>query len=221
MAHTSTDNEFDAAKAIVETLKGLEKAQQERAIRFASETLGLTTPKSTPQPVASSSPNIPLQKLPGAARSVDIKQFAESKAPKSDQQFAAVVAYYYQFEAPEEQRKPSINANVLSDAARLANHRRPSRYARANAKRSGYLDAIGGGEYKVSTIKVGHELNWITDSARQIADVLKEFRNYVHPAKELRHGISLALNDSSMFWNVTEALARQLLTSTENQKSPG
>ena len=64
-----------------------------------------------------------------------------------------------------------------------------------------------------SYIKVGHELNWITDSARQVADVLKEFRNYVHPAKELRHGVSLAHNDSSMFWNVTKSLVRQLLLS--------
>jgi hypothetical protein len=66
-----------------------------------------------------------------------------------------------------------------------------------------------------SYIKVGHELNWITDSARQVADILKEFRNYVHPAKELRHGVSLALNDFTMFWNVTKALARQLLASAQ------
>lgn len=64
-----------------------------------------------------------------------------------------------------------------------------------------------------SYIRVGHELNWITDSTRQVADVLKEFRNYVHPAKELRHGVNLADNDSAMFWNVTKALVRQLLLS--------
>lgn len=64
-----------------------------------------------------------------------------------------------------------------------------------------------------SYIKVAHELGWITDSGRSVADVLKEYRNYVHPEKELRHGIVLALNDSSMFWQVTKALARQLLMS--------
>jgi hypothetical protein len=64
-----------------------------------------------------------------------------------------------------------------------------------------------------SYIRVGHELNWITDSARQVADVLKEFRNYVHPDKEFRHGVNLADNDSAMFWNVTKALVRQLLLS--------
>lgn len=64
-----------------------------------------------------------------------------------------------------------------------------------------------------SRIKVGHELKWITDSAKQVADVLKEYRNYVHPEKELRHRVELAGNDSAIFWQVTKALARQLLMS--------
>ena len=64
-----------------------------------------------------------------------------------------------------------------------------------------------------SYIKVAHELGWITASAKDVADVLKEYRNYIHPEKELRHGVTFALNDSSMFWQVTKALARQLLLS--------
>jgi len=64
-----------------------------------------------------------------------------------------------------------------------------------------------------SYIRVAHELGWITASAKNVADVLKEYRNYVHPEKELRHGITLALNDSRMFWQVAKELARQLLLS--------
>jgi hypothetical protein len=62
-------------------------------------------------------------------------------------------------------------------------------------------------------IQVAHELGWITNSAKDVADVLKEYRNYIHPEKERRHGVVLALNDSSIFWQVTKALARQLLMS--------
>ena len=36
-----------------------------------------------------------------------------------------------------------------------------------------------------SCIKVGSELNWSTESARDVADILKEYRNFIHPAKEL------------------------------------
>lgn len=64
-----------------------------------------------------------------------------------------------------------------------------------------------------SYIKVGFELKWITESAKDLADNLKEYRNFVHPAKELRYGVTLGFNDSSIFWQVTKALARQLLLS--------
>lgn len=60
-------------------------------------------------------------------------------------------------------------------------------------------------------IKVARELGWISPVATQIADVLKEFRNYVHPAKELRHGVELAQGDSSVLWDVTKAIVKQLL----------
>jgi hypothetical protein len=64
-----------------------------------------------------------------------------------------------------------------------------------------------------SYIKVGFELKWITESAKDVADKLKEYRNFIHPAKELRYGVTLDLNDSSLFWQVTKVLARQLLLS--------
>jgi hypothetical protein len=64
-----------------------------------------------------------------------------------------------------------------------------------------------------SYIKVGYELRWITESAKDVADIIKEYRNFVHPAKELRYGVTLGLNDSSIFWHVTKALSRQLLMS--------
>jgi hypothetical protein len=64
-----------------------------------------------------------------------------------------------------------------------------------------------------SYIRVGFELKWITESAKDLADKLKEYRNFVHPAKELRYGVIFGVNDSSIFWQVTKALARQLLLS--------
>jgi hypothetical protein len=164
MAQANTSNEFDAAKTIVDTLKGLDRPQQERAIRFASEALGLSAltppPNLSPTPLKREpSPNYP-SVLPSEGRPVDIKQFTDSKAPKSDQQFAAVVAYYYQFEAPTAERKATINASVLADAARLTARRRPTRFALTNAKNQGYLDAVGSGDYKINT--VGENLVAIT-----------------------------------------------------------
>jgi hypothetical protein len=69
-----------------------------------------------------------------------------------------------------------------------------------------------------SYIKVARELGWITESARGVAEGLRDYRNYVHPGKEHRHGIILGLNDSSMFWEVVKALARQLLLSASQAR---
>jgi hypothetical protein len=62
-------------------------------------------------------------------------------------------------------------------------------------------------------LDVGHELGWISSSAKDIAVVLRDYRNYVHPEKERSHGVTLTAHDSDMFWQVTKSLARQLLRS--------
>lgn len=60
-------------------------------------------------------------------------------------------------------------------------------------------------------IDVGQELGWISASGRDIAAVLRDYRNYIHPEKERSHGISLSSHDSQMFWQITKSLAAQLL----------
>jgi len=60
-------------------------------------------------------------------------------------------------------------------------------------------------------IDVGHELGWITRSAKDVAVVLRDYRNYVHPEKERSHGIELGLADARMFWELTKSLGHQLL----------
>jgi hypothetical protein len=62
-------------------------------------------------------------------------------------------------------------------------------------------------------IDVGAEIGWITQSGRDVAAVLRDYRNYVHPEKERAHGIVLNDHDSSMLWEVSKSLARQLLAS--------
>lgn len=147
---------FDAAKAIVETLRGLDRTHQERAIRFASESLGLGSP-----PHAQGPPVLPSQPAGSAppspdtpAHAKDIKHFVAAKAPKSDQQFATVVAYFNRFEAPESLRKETIGAKDLTDAARLAGRKRPNSPIKTlnNAKASGYLDTTEPGRFRISTV---------------------------------------------------------------------
>lgn len=80
--------------------------------------------------------------------------FVEAKRPKSDVPFAAVVAYYYRFEAAAETRKDSIDVKALQDAARLAGRRRPpTPHATLNsAKNLGYLDSSERGHFRISSV---------------------------------------------------------------------
>lgn len=159
MTHASAPatNVFDAAKAIATTLKSLDKQQQAQAIRYASDSLGLGTAlQSAPSPGPSAQPDtqMPAHSTGTRARSTDIKAFTEAKAPKSDQQFAAVVAYYYQFEAPEGERRDAIDAATLTNAARVVGRMRPpnASFTLANAKNAGYLDSAERGQFRINTV---------------------------------------------------------------------
>lgn len=144
---------FDAAKSIVEALKGLDKPLQALAIRFASETLGIqeitVAQKSIPPGVTETQVS-----SHGATHSTDIRQFTAAKAPKSDQQFAAVAAYFYRFEATEANRKDSIDADILREAARLADRKRLTNPLATlnNAKNSGFLDVAGSGKFQINAV---------------------------------------------------------------------
>lgn len=60
-------------------------------------------------------------------------------------------------------------------------------------------------------IDVGHDLEWISRSAKDVAVVLRDYRNYIHPEKERAHGVALSVDDATMLWGVTKTLAKELL----------
>ena len=162
---TSVKSPLDAAQKVVAELTGMTSEHQSLALKFAIETLGLQLlPALSP---AAAGPDHPPQPTPlhgasGADHSTDIRSFTAMKTPKSDQQFAAVVAYFYQFEAKPENRKEAIDADTMRDAARLAPWRQRKRWnmTLTNAKNAGYLDAAGNGKFKLSS--VGENLVAIT-----------------------------------------------------------
>ena len=65
-------------------------------------------------------------------------------------------------------------------------------------------------------IEVGQELGWISRAGKDVAAVLRDYRNYVHPEKERSHGITLNLHDAIMFWQLTKNLTQQLLESAKH-----
>jgi hypothetical protein len=60
-------------------------------------------------------------------------------------------------------------------------------------------------------IDVAHELRWISQTVKDVGEVLRDYRNYIHPQKELSHGISLSTSDASLLWEISKSIARQVL----------
>jgi hypothetical protein len=62
-------------------------------------------------------------------------------------------------------------------------------------------------------ISVAHELTWISRSAMDVSKVLRDYRNYIHPQKQLSHDVLLKRDDAELFWDVCKSLSRQVIAS--------
>lgn len=60
-------------------------------------------------------------------------------------------------------------------------------------------------------IQVLSELRWITVSASAVGAVLRDYRNYIHPQKQLSHNMHLTPADAELFWEVTKNIIRQIV----------
>lgn len=65
-------------------------------------------------------------------------------------------------------------------------------------------------------VDVAHDLRWIGTPSKDIAVVLRDYRNYVHPVKELSHGLKITSGDSSVLWSVFVSITKQLLESAKS-----
>lgn len=158
-------DDLEAVRAVVEALKDFESDDLQRIFRWVAEKLGLPQPFAAvvhPPPPAlvgggALPPAAPSQPLPGGV--LDIKTFIATKKPRNDVQFAATVAYYYRFEAPQTERKDAIDKEDLQEATRKAGR---DRFANplttlSNAHKLGLLDK--GAEKATFTINsVGENL---------------------------------------------------------------
>lgn len=161
---SATNDKFEAAKTIVETIKTFDPKDQEMIFRWAAESLGIAGPIAVSNPASPpSSPHVPLPHQgahaqpggqSGTASTQNIKTFVTAKSPKSDVQFAATIAYYYQFLAPPAERKTSITQEDLLDACRKADRQRPPNPYQTlnNAFHLGLLDRPEKGTFSINSV---------------------------------------------------------------------
>ena len=152
------DKAIDAIRAVLAALQPLEPAARESVLDYVFKRLDISAPRpkspeTLPQyPPLPQPPENPVQ--PSSPLEVHIKQLKEEKQPKSAIEMAALVAYYLSHLAPEGERKKTISAKDLETYFKIAEFRLPSQLAFTlpNAKKAGYLDSAGTGEYKLNPV---------------------------------------------------------------------
>lgn len=157
-------SDFLVAEAMKEMLQGREKAEQERILRWVSESLDLSISPSRPTrehtqhlshpPMSQPNEPAPSHSTGTGLMAKDIRSFVQEKQPKSDVQFVAVIAYYYQFIVPEVDRKAAITSDDLQTAARQAQYpvfKTPS-ITLNNAVQQGYVDRAARGAYRLNAV---------------------------------------------------------------------
>ncbi len=130
---TPKTDDLDAVRVVVDAIKDFKSDEQQRIFRWVAEKLGLPQPYAPgvhgSTPLVGALPSVtPLAPphappAPGAG-AIDIKTFVAAKKPRNDVQFAAVVAYYYRFDAPQAERKDAIDKDDLQEATRKAGRER-------------------------------------------------------------------------------------------------
>lgn len=163
MSEQNTDPELYAMQQVIKALESLETDARTRVLAYVFQRLGLSLTSLNPSSLSSEmQPPVPVASPastgPAAPIVADIRSLKEAKQPKSDNQMAALVAYYLKEVAPSNDRKDAISQEDIEKYFKQAGFPLPNRPSMTlvNARHAGYFDPAGVGSYRLNP--VGHNL---------------------------------------------------------------
>jgi len=167
---TEQDKEASAITAVVNALAPLDEVSCLRVLDYAMKRFAPTAappklhlPSTHAQQPQHGLSDESISPRPGgdAARHADIKTLKEEKQPSNAIQMAVLVAYYLKEIVPAGERKESIGSAEVTKYFNQARFPLPTgknglRDTLNNARRSGYLETAGTGQFRLTP--VGHNL---------------------------------------------------------------
>ena len=159
----AVDKEIEAIKAVLSALQPLDGGARASVLDYVVKRLAIEVAAGA-SPAAGVADNAqgfaPLsgQPEPPGAGAVHIETLKKEKSPRSANEMAALVAYYFSHVAPPDKRKKTVNTQDIETYFKIASFPLPQqlRVTLPNAKAAGYFDLAGEGEYKLNA--VGHNL---------------------------------------------------------------
>lgn len=162
MSEQNTDRELQAMQQVIDALESLDSDARTRVLAYVFQRLGLSLLNPPTNPPPYNAPSIP-PVTPGAPTPsnlpiTDIRSLKDAKQPKSDNQMAALVAYYLKELAPSADRKQAISHEDVEKYFKQAGFPLPKRINMTlnNSKNAGYFDSAGSGLFGLNP--VGHNL---------------------------------------------------------------
>jgi hypothetical protein len=161
MPEQNTDPELQAIQDVIEALESLDPDARTRVLAYVFQRLDLSLPNVTnraPPIAAPISPSAGGETPTPGSTITDIRTLKAAKQPKSDNQMAALVAYYLRELAPTADRKQAISHEDIEKYFKQAGYPLPKRIIMTlnNAKSAGYFDSAGSGLFNLNP--VGHNL---------------------------------------------------------------
>jgi len=141
-----------AIDQIVKALTALDESSRAIAVDAACSHLGVKS--SAPAPAKSPVSLVPASASGAPPRQKDVRTLKENKAPGSAIEMAAVIAFYLQELAPEDQRKPTVTSDDMDKYFKQAGFPLP-KYLKdllPSARRAGYFDQAGYGSYRLNPV---------------------------------------------------------------------
>ena len=157
MAESEIKNELKAIETITDVLRPLDKTAQQHVLEYAMQHLGLQVEHADQSRTTSQvSREAQMEELTPRQQQqvVDIRSLRDQKQPSTDNEMAAIVAYYLRELAAEENRKDTIATKDIITYFNQAGHPLPRRpdLTLPNAKSAGYFESAGHGKYKLNPV---------------------------------------------------------------------
>jgi hypothetical protein len=155
---TNVDKEIEAIGTLLKALEPLDPKARQSVLNYVMRRLDILLPTTQGGALPPDSSLLPPGEPPVITQEptgqVHIKDLVRDKKPKSAIEMATLVAYYLSHNAPQNERKQTINNKDIETYFKIGEFRLPSKpkFTLVNTKGAGYLDAVGDGEYKLNPV---------------------------------------------------------------------
>ncbi|MGD0918661.1 MAG: hypothetical protein ABSB22_19610 [Thermodesulfobacteriota bacterium] len=155
---TVIDKEIQAIGTVLKVLEPLDSKGRQSVLNYVLQRLDIEMKGLREELPPDHKPPLPpgehVSRVMEELQQLHIKDLVEEKGPRSAQEMATLVAYYLAYKAPKKEQKQTITIKDMDSYFKIADFKLPRKpqFTLINAKKAGYLDAVGEGEYKLNPV---------------------------------------------------------------------